>query len=217
MQQNKNATSEHEQQQLRHAMQMSNEQLEKLHHDYNQMVEQNDQLEQAIHDYSSQNNLLETKLFETMTLVDLRNKTLMDYEEQTDKLKLELIQKHKDALDKQAHIDELEQIVIEKTGEAAQLTETLETGLVKSHHREKFAEDNATKAMSDIKVLQREVNAEEPCGDEETILSRSGASSVRSIDESRTNECCSQWRTTKTKQRIPSETRRIPTSTKGVK
>ena len=109
-------------------------------------------------DYHNQNNLLETKLFETMTLVDLRNKTLIEFEEQMDRLKFELINKHKEVMDKQTHIDELEQIVIDKTAEVAQLSETLETGLVKSHHREKFAEDNASKAMNDVKVLQREVN-----------------------------------------------------------
>ena len=92
-----------------------------------------------------------------MTLIDLRNKTLIDYEQQMDKIKIELIQKHKEILDKQSHIDELEQIVIDKTAEVAQLTETLETDLVKSHHREKFAEDNASKALNDVKVLQREV------------------------------------------------------------
>jgi hypothetical protein len=92
-----------------------------------------------------------------MTLIDLRNKTLIDYEQEMEKIKTELIQKHKEALDKQSHIDELEQIVIDKTAEVAQLSETLETGLVKSHHREKYAEDNATKAFHDAKVLQREV------------------------------------------------------------
>jgi hypothetical protein len=92
-----------------------------------------------------------------MTLIDLRNKTLIDSEQQMDKIKLELIQKHKEILDKQSHINELEQIVIDKSAEVAQLTETLETGLAKSHHREKFAEDNASKAFHDVKVLQREV------------------------------------------------------------
>jgi hypothetical protein len=92
-----------------------------------------------------------------MTLIDLRNQTLIDYEQEIEKIKTELIQKHKEALDKQSHIDELEQIVIDKTAEVAQLSETLETGLVKSHHREKYAEDNATKAFHDVKVLQREV------------------------------------------------------------
>jgi len=92
-----------------------------------------------------------------MTLIDLRNQKLIDYEQEMEKIKNELIQKHKEALDKQSHIDELEQIVIDKTAEVAQLSETLETGLVKSHHREKYAEDNATKAFHDVKVLQREV------------------------------------------------------------
>jgi vacuolar-type H+-ATPase subunit I/STV1 len=92
-----------------------------------------------------------------LTLIDLRNKTLIDSEQQMDKIKLELIQKHKENLDKQSHINELEQLVIDKTGEVAQLSETLETGLVKSHHREKFAEDNASKALHDVKALQREV------------------------------------------------------------
>jgi len=95
-----------------------------------------------------------------MTLIDLRNKTLIDYEEQMDKIKNELIQKHKEIFDKQSHIDELEQIVIDKTGEVAQLTETVETGFITSHHREKFAEDNASKALHDVKVLQREVEEE---------------------------------------------------------
>ena len=92
-----------------------------------------------------------------MTLVDSRNKTIIDYEQQMDKIKFEFLQKNKEILDKQSHIDQLEKNVIDKTAEVAQLTETLETGLVKSHHREKFAEDNATKALQDVKILQCEV------------------------------------------------------------
>ena len=108
----------------------------------------------TVEEFHSQNNLFETKLFETMTLVDLRNKTLIEFEEQMDRMKFELINKHKELLDKQTHINELEQIVIDKTAEVAQLTETLETGLVKSHHREKYAEDNATKAMKSEPVFR---------------------------------------------------------------
>lgn len=132
--------------------------MEKLQQELKQTTIQNEQLEQVIHDFNSQNHLLESKLYETMTLIDLRNKTLIDYEQQMEKLKVELIQKHKELMDKQNHIDEIEQIVIEKTADVAQLTETLETGLVKSHQREKFAEDSAAKAMNEIKVLQREVS-----------------------------------------------------------
>ncbi|CAF0728780.1 unnamed protein product [Adineta steineri] len=157
VEQNKNATIEDEQQQLRDTIQLSNEQLEKVQHTLQEALTNNEQLEYTISDLNSQNNLLETKLFETMSLVDLRNKTLIDYEQEMERIKAELIQKHKETVDKQSHIDELEQIVIDKTGEVAQLSETLETGLVKSHHREKFAEDNATKALHDIKVLQREL------------------------------------------------------------
>jgi len=82
---------------------------------------------------------------------------LIDYEEQMNKYKFELTQKQKDLLDKQIHIEQLEQTVIEKTAEVAHLNETLETGLVQSHHREKYAEENASKALHDIKVLQRDV------------------------------------------------------------
>ena len=154
---NKTATNEHEHQQLRHTIQLFKEQTEKLQNDFQQTATHNDQLEYTVNELNSRNNLVESKLIETMTLVDLRNKQLIDYEQQMDKIKIELIQKHKEVLDKQCHIDELEQIVINKTAEAAQLSETLETGFVQSHHREKFAEDNATKAMHDVKVLQREV------------------------------------------------------------
>ena len=150
-------TIEEEEQQLRDAIQQSNDQIDKLQRSLQELTSQNEQLEYTVNDLNNQNSLIETKLFETMTVVDLRNKTLMDYEEEMEKLKSELLQKHKEAVDKQAHVDELEQIVIEKTAEVAQLSETLETGLVKSHHREKFAEDNATKALHDVKVLQREV------------------------------------------------------------
>jgi hypothetical protein len=153
----KNNRSEQEQEQLRHTIQVSNEQLEKVHYDLKQTTIHNEQLEYTINDLNSRNNLIETKLIETMTLIDIRNKTLIDYEQQMDKIKYELIQKHKETLDKQCHIDELEQIVIDKTAEVSELTETLETGLSKTHHREKVADDHATKALHDIKVLQREV------------------------------------------------------------
>ena len=149
--------SDQEQQQLRTNLLAANEHLERLQRDVEQTAVHNEELESTIQELNSQNNLLETKLFETMSLIDLRNQTVIDYEQQMDRIKIELIQKHKESLDKQCHIDELEQLVIEKTAEAAQLTETLETGLVKSHHREKYAEDNASKALNDIKILQREV------------------------------------------------------------
>ena len=150
--------SDQEQQQLRTNLLAANEHLERLQRDVEQTAVHNEELESTIQELNSQNNLLETKLFETMSLIDLRNQTVIDYEQQMDRIKIELIQKHKESLDKQCHIDELEQLVIEKTAEAAQLTETLETGLVKSHHREKYAEDNASKALNDIKILQREVS-----------------------------------------------------------
>ena len=154
---NQNVALERDKEQLKIQLQQTNDQIEKFQNDWRKSRETNDELERAIEEYHSQNNLLETKLFETMTLVDLRNQNLIEYEEQIDRIKFELINKHKELAEKQTQIDELQQIVIEKTAEVAQLTETLETGLVKSHHREKFAEDNATKAMNDIKVLQREV------------------------------------------------------------
>lgn len=154
---NKNSSAEHEQQQLQNLAQSSKEQSEKLQQNLKQTMSQNEQLEYTINELSSRNDLVESKLIETMTLIDLRNKTLRDSEQHMNKLKIELIQKHKELLDKQSHIDELEQIVIEKSAEVAELSETLETGLVKSHHREKFAEDNASKAIHDVKVLQREV------------------------------------------------------------
>lgn len=154
---NQNVVLERDKEQLKIQLQQTNDQIEKFQNDLRKSRETNDELERAIEEYHSQNNLLETKLFETMTLVDLRNQNLIEFEEQIDRIKFELISKHKELAEKQTQIDELQQIVIDKTAEAAQLTETLETGLVKSHHREKFAEDNATKAMNDVKVLQREV------------------------------------------------------------
>ena len=154
----KNSSHEHERQQFQQTINISKEQIDKLQQNLHQIITQNEQLEYTINDLTSRNELIESKLIETMTLVDLRNKTLIDSEQQMDKIKIELIQKHKDLIDKQAQVDELEQIVIEKSAEVAELTETLETGLVKSHHREKFAEDNASKAIHDVKVLQREVH-----------------------------------------------------------
>jgi flagellar biosynthesis chaperone FliJ len=154
---NKNTANEHEQHQLRHLLQISNEQIDKLRTEFKQSIIKNDQLEQTISEFNSRNDLLETKLIETMTLIDLRNKTLIDYEQQIDKMKHDLLQKHKEVLDKQSHIDKLEQNLINKSGEVAQLTETLETDLAKNQHREKYAEDNANKALNDIKILQREV------------------------------------------------------------
>ena len=112
-----------------------------------------------INELNSRNNLLESKLIETMTLVDSRNKTLIDYEQQIEKFQHDLLQKHQDLLEKQSHVDQLEQNLIDKSAEAAELTQTLETGLMKNQHREKFADDNATKALNDIKTLQREVTS----------------------------------------------------------
>ncbi|CAF0725433.1 unnamed protein product [Rotaria sordida] len=157
VEQNKNITNEHEHKKLSNIIQLSREQIEKLEHNLQEFTIKNERYEYTINELNSRNNLIEAKLIETMTLIDLRNKTLIDYEQQMDKIKIELIQKHKEVLDKQCHIEQLEQIVIDKTADVAQLTETLETGLVKSHHREKFAEDNASKALHDIKVLQREL------------------------------------------------------------
>jgi DNA repair exonuclease SbcCD ATPase subunit len=154
---NKNTSKEYEQQQLRNFLEISNEQLEKLRNDLRQNIIKNDQFEQTIDELNSHNNLLERKLIETMTLIDLRNKTLIDYEQQIEKYKNDLVQKHKDVIDKQSHIDKLEQNLIDKTAEVAQLTETIETELIKNQHREKFAEENANKALNDIKNLQREV------------------------------------------------------------
>ncbi|CAF4784013.1 unnamed protein product, partial [Rotaria sp. Silwood1] len=157
VEQNKNITNEHEQEKLSNIIHLSKEQIEKLEHNLQESKIKNEQYEYTINELTSRINLIETKLIEAMTLIDLRNKTLIDYEQQMDKIKIELIQKHKEILDKQCHIDQLEQNVIDKTAEVAHLTETLETGLVKIHHREKFAEDNASKALHDVKVLQREL------------------------------------------------------------
>ncbi|CAF4627601.1 unnamed protein product [Rotaria sp. Silwood1] len=157
VEQNKNITNEHEHEKLSNIIHLSKEQIEKLEHNLQESKIKNEQYEYTINELTSRINLIETKLIEAMTLIDLRNKTLIDYEQQMDKIKIELIQKHKEILDKQCHIDQLEQNVIDKTAEVAHLTETLETGLVKIHHREKFAEDNASKALHDVKVLQREL------------------------------------------------------------
>lgn len=94
-----------------------------------------------------------------MTIVELRNKTLIECEQQIEKLQNEISQKHQDLLDRQIQIEQLEQNLIDKTAEVAQLSETLETDQVKNQHREKFAEDNANKALNDIKTLQREVRS----------------------------------------------------------
>lgn len=153
----KNSTNEVEQQQLRNLLQLSNEQLEKVRSDLKQAILKNDEYAQTINELNSHNNLLETKLIEAMEFVDLRNKVLLDYEQQIDRIKNDLLQKNKEVLEKQSHTEQLEKQLIDKTAEVAQLTETLEADLVKNQHRERFAEDNATKAFSDIKVLQREV------------------------------------------------------------
>ena len=110
-----------------------------------------------IGELNSRNHLLETKLIETMKLVDLRNKTLIECEQTIEKLKNDFSLKHHDLLDKQIQIEQLEQNLIDKTAEVAQLAETLETDQVKKQHRDKFTEDNANKALEDIKILQREV------------------------------------------------------------
>ncbi|CAF4105177.1 unnamed protein product, partial [Rotaria sordida] len=154
---NKNNTNEYEQQQLRNLLEISNEQLEQIRNNLQEKIIKNDQYEQTINELNLRNNLLETKLIETMTLIDSRNKTIIDYEQQLDRIKNDLLQTTKDILDKQSHIDQLELNLMDKTAEVGQLTEILETDLVKSQHREKFAEDNATKALNDIKVLQREL------------------------------------------------------------
>jgi chromosome segregation ATPase len=157
----KNLVHEREQQQLRQQLQQVNEQTNQLDENIKRISKTNEQLEHDINEFTGQNHLLETKLFETMTLVDLRNKTLIDYEQQIEKIQVELVQKHRELSDKQRQIDELEQIVIEKTGHVAQLSETLETGLIKSQHRDKFVEDNANKASNEINALQHEVNFHE--------------------------------------------------------
>ncbi|CAF4129012.1 unnamed protein product [Rotaria sordida] len=154
---NKNNTNEYEQQQLRNLLEISNEQLEQIRNNLQEKIIKNDQYEQTINELNLRNNLLETKLIETMKLIDSRNKTIIDYEQQLDRIKNDLLQTTKDILDKQSHIDQLELNLMDKTAEVGQLTEILETDLVKSQHREKFAEDNATKALNDIKVLQREL------------------------------------------------------------
>ncbi|CAF4484731.1 unnamed protein product, partial [Rotaria sp. Silwood2] len=153
---NKNNTYEYEQQQLRNLLQISNQQLEEIRNNLEEKTLKNEEFEQIINELNSNNNLLETKLIETMTLIDLRNKTIIDYEQQIDKIKNDLLIKTKEIFDKQTHINQLEQNLIDKTAEVAQLNETLETDLVKNQHREKFAEDHATKALSNIKILQRE-------------------------------------------------------------
>ncbi|CAF4372346.1 unnamed protein product, partial [Rotaria sp. Silwood2] len=154
---NKNNTYEYEQQQLRNLLQISNQQLEEIRNNLEEKTLKNEEFEQIINELNSNNNLLETKLIETMTSIDLRNKTIIDYEQQIDKIKNDLLIKTKEIFDKQTHINQLEQNLIDKTAEVAQLNETLETDLVKNQHREKFAEDHATKALSDIKILQREL------------------------------------------------------------
>ncbi|CAF5139863.1 unnamed protein product, partial [Rotaria sp. Silwood1] len=116
---NKNNTNEHEQQQLRNLLQLSNEQLEQIHNNLQEKIIKNEQFEQTINELNSRNNLLETKLFETMTLIDLRNKTIIDYEQQIDKIKNDLLIKTNEILDKQSHIDQLEQNLINKTAEVA--------------------------------------------------------------------------------------------------
>ncbi|CAF4322648.1 unnamed protein product, partial [Didymodactylos carnosus] len=103
-----------------------------------------DEKEKIYLDLENRSHLLETKLVETMQLIDSRNKTLFDYEQDISKLKHELTVKYKELNDRQYHIQELEQMVIDKSAEAALLSETLETGLTKTQRREKCAEDNVS-------------------------------------------------------------------------
>ena len=138
-------------------MENSTGESQKLHAEFKENLSQIDQFEQTIEELNSRNHLLETKLIEMMTLVDHRNKTLIEYEQQLEKIQRDFTLKHQDFLEKQIQIEQLEQNLIDKSAEVAQLSETLETDQVKNQHREKYAEDHANQALNDIKTLQREV------------------------------------------------------------
>lgn len=92
-----------------------------------------------------------------MSVLDLRNQTIIDYEQQVNKFQIDLLQKHKDLLEKQNLVDQLEQDLIEKSAHVAQLTETLETEQIKNHQREKSQEDYANQTQADCQNLQRDV------------------------------------------------------------
>ena len=149
----KNTSNEQEQLQLRQCLQMSTEQIEQLRNDLKNSQENLRDYEHTLEELNSRNYLLENKFLETMTLIDLRNKSLIDAEDQLKKYQNDLGQKQRDLLEKQNQIDQLEQSLIGKAGEVAQLTETLETAQMKTQHRE----ENATKTQIDIQNLQREV------------------------------------------------------------
>ncbi|UJR13437.1 hypothetical protein I4U23_000451 [Adineta vaga] len=148
--QNKNRTTEQEKQQLSHCLQNSNEKLEKSLNDIKQNSIRNDQYEQTINEYQSRMNLFENKLIETMKLVDLRNKTLLNNEDQIEQFQNDLVNKQKDILEKETRIEQLEQNLTTKTNELLQLTE-------KYQEKEKLSEENSIKTSNSIKNLQQKV------------------------------------------------------------
>ncbi|CAF3693774.1 unnamed protein product [Adineta steineri] len=149
--------NEQEQQQLRNLLENSTEKLEKSYIDIKQNTLKIDQFEKTINELNSRNNLLERKLIETMSLIDQRNKILIDNEEKLEKIQNDLLEKQKEIMDGQSEIEQLKQNLINKTAAVIQLTEKLETDLVKHQEKDKLAEDNATKSSTDIKILQREL------------------------------------------------------------
>lgn len=153
----KNSSNEHEQQQLRHCLQTSNEQIEKYRQNLNEKQEKLIEYERTIDELNSRNYLFENKFIETMSILDLRNQTIIDYEQQVNKFQIDLLQKHKDLLEKQNLIDQLEQDLIEKSARIAQLTETFETEQIKNQQREKSQEDYANQTQADCQNLQRDV------------------------------------------------------------
>ncbi|CAF4450600.1 unnamed protein product, partial [Adineta steineri] len=74
-----------------------------------------DQFEKSINELNSRNNLLERKLIETMSLIDQRNKILIDNEEKLEKIQNDLLEKQKEIIDGQSQIEQLKQNLINKT------------------------------------------------------------------------------------------------------
>jgi hypothetical protein len=154
-----NTINEQENQQLRNRLRISDEKFEKSSADLKQSIIKSEQSEQVISDFTSRHQLLERKLIEAMQLVDLRNQTLISYEERIRQLQNDQSDKEKDILEKQSHIDQLEQSLANKTTEKTQLTEKHRIDLDKNQQQEKLHHDHTSKALSDMKALQREVRS----------------------------------------------------------
>ncbi|CAF1286734.1 unnamed protein product, partial [Didymodactylos carnosus] len=104
-------------------------------------------------DLEKRSHLLETKLLETMELIDSRNKTLFDYEQDMSKLKHELTLKYKELNDKQYHIQELEQMVIDKSAEIRHMSENL----VEYERSNNVLSEQVEQLTEDLRLKQEEL------------------------------------------------------------